>query len=149
MKGGWEAIETTTHQDHVIAHVLGATVMAYFVLDETLHLLLNIGFIWTIYLDGQMVMLPYPVAVAELEIDQQAKAEIKNEIERVLGESEQEDGLQWLSQPPVHCLVTEVQAHANGERRRFVLIGEDASLMIETSIENRGILVGVLDSHLD
>jgi hypothetical protein len=141
MKGGWEAIDTTTHQDHVIAHVLGATVLAYFVLDETLHLLLDIEFIWTIYLDGQMVLLPYPVAVAELEIDEQARAEIKNEIEGVLGEREQEDGLNRLSQPPAHCLITGVGAYANGERRRFVLTGEAASLMIETSLASAEILV--------
>ena len=31
----WTVAETNTHQDHVIAHVIGATVVGYFVWDET------------------------------------------------------------------------------------------------------------------
>ena len=34
----WSEKDTTTHQDHVIAHVLGATVLGYFILDEALYL---------------------------------------------------------------------------------------------------------------
>jgi hypothetical protein len=50
----WTAIETNTHQDHVIAHVVGATVLGYWVFDETFHVLLDIGFIWSMFVDCEM-----------------------------------------------------------------------------------------------
>jgi hypothetical protein len=46
----WTAAETDTHQDHVIAHIIGATPLGYFVWDETAYIVLDIGFIWNIYL---------------------------------------------------------------------------------------------------
>ena len=59
----WVALETSTHQDHVIAHVVGATIRGYLLFDETAYLLLDIGFVWNIYLDGEMGLVPHPVAV--------------------------------------------------------------------------------------
>ncbi len=50
----WTAAETNKHQDHVIAHVIGATPLEYFIHDETAYVLLDIGFIWNIYLDMEM-----------------------------------------------------------------------------------------------
>src|SRR4030095_2185427 len=80
----WSPAATTTHQDHVIAHVIGATVLAYFILDETVFLLLDIGFIWHVYLDGEMGLRPHPVAVAELETAAETKTQIQNEVDAVL-----------------------------------------------------------------
>lgn len=34
MKSEWLPQETTTHQDHVIAHVVGATVLGYFIVAD-------------------------------------------------------------------------------------------------------------------
>lgn len=67
MNTEWVSKETTTHQDHVVAHVIAATVLGYFVLNEALFILLDIGFIWTVYLDGEMALLPQGVAIGELE----------------------------------------------------------------------------------
>jgi len=90
MDANWLPEDTTTHQDHVNAHVIGTSVSGYFVLDEALHILLDIGFIWTIYLDGQMVLLPQTAAVKELEIDVHAKAQLGREIELL-----ERDGRHW------------------------------------------------------
>jgi hypothetical protein len=49
-----DPLETNSHQDHVIAHVLGTTILGSFTWDETLYLLLDIGFVWNIYLDFEM-----------------------------------------------------------------------------------------------
>ena len=49
MINAWTPRDTTTNQDHVIAHVLGATFLGYFVFEEALYVLLDIGFIWTIF----------------------------------------------------------------------------------------------------
>src|SRR5687768_17488456 len=65
----WEPAETNTHQDHVIAHVIGASVLGHFVWDETAYLLLDIGFMWNIYLDGEMGLVPQTLALAELRAD--------------------------------------------------------------------------------
>jgi hypothetical protein len=62
----WTVAETNTHQDHVIAHVIGATPLGHFIWDETAYLLLDIGFLWNIYLDMEMGLVPQSLAVAEL-----------------------------------------------------------------------------------
>lgn len=134
MANTWILKETNTHQDHVIAHVIGATVLAYFIFDEVLYLLLDIGFVWNIFLDGEMGLLPHPVAVSELEIDRQTREQIKNDIEAVLSSRTQD--LAQLHQLPVACLINEVNFFAADERRLFVLVGELGSLEFETSLAN-------------
>ena len=137
----WRLNETNTHQDHVIAHVLGATVLGYFVFDEALYILLDIGFIWTILLDGEMGLLPHPVAANELEIDAPTKAQLKAEIDLLLGNTAPVDQLVQLKLPPVVCQIREVGFFAAGERRRLLITGEEANLVIETSLTAREILV--------
>jgi len=85
----WSEKDTTTHQDHVIAHVLGATVLGYFIHDEALYVLLDIGFIWMIYVDGEMGLLPHPVAVGELDAGEEKRSEIQSDIELLLGKGAQ------------------------------------------------------------
>ena len=84
MDNGWEEAATTTHQDHVIAHVIETTVLGYFVLQDAIHLLLDIGFIWKIYVDGEMGLLPHPVAVAELELEEELLAQLKLDVDWLL-----------------------------------------------------------------
>src|SRR5215204_5143134 len=80
----WTPADTNTHQDHVIAHVIGTTVLGYFVFDETAFLLLDIGFIWHMYLDGEMGLRPHPVAIGELETDQSAKTDLQRDVDATL-----------------------------------------------------------------
>ena len=141
MSTNWLPEDTTTHQDHVIAHVIGATVSGYFVLDEALHILLDIGFIWTIYLDGQMVLLPQTAAVKELEIDAEAKVHLGREIELLERDGRLAQGVGRLTRAPVDCLITEVSFFAKDDRRRLVLQGETANLIIETSLSSAEIEV--------
>ena len=75
----WLAHETGTHQDHVIAHVVGATVLGYFTANEAAQLLLDIGFIWTDYLDGEMGLVPQVMAIAELELDEEEKSSLRED----------------------------------------------------------------------
>ena len=140
MTNAWTPIDTTTHQDHVIAHVLGATFLGYFVFEETLYVLLDIGFIWTIFLDGEMGLLPHPVAVSELEIGEEAREQIKSDIDVLLGDGAGE-GLLRFHLPPVPCQITEVNFFAGGERRRLLIAGEEANLTIETSLETAEVQV--------
>ena len=137
----WLPKETTTHQDHVIAHVIGATAIGYFVFDEALHVLLDIGFVWTIYLDGQMMLLPQVAAVNELGVDASVRSELNREIELLAREGRQTNELKHITPAPVDCLINEVNFFADGDRRRLILTGEDANLAIETSLETAEISV--------
>ena len=141
MKDQWVAQETTTHQDHVIAHVIGATVFGYFVFDEALHVLLDIGFVWTIYLDGEMMLLPQSVAVNELEADAETRSEITGELDLLAREGRLIQDLKHITPAPVDCVIKEVNFFADGVRRRLILTGADADLAIETSLETAEISV--------
>src|ERR1041385_3757276 len=79
----WELAETNTHQDHVIAHVVGASVLGYFTWDETAYLLLDIGFIWNIYLDGEMGLVPQAQAVNELTADDVLRNQIRQDVDAI------------------------------------------------------------------
>ena len=137
----WVATETNTHQDHVIAHVIGATVIGYFIFDETLHVLLDIGFVWSMFVDGEMGLLPHPVASAELAVSVQTRNEIQVDIDNLLAHKLHAEQLRHLTQPQVECVITEVNFFACGDRRRLVVTGEEANLTIETSIETAEIRV--------
>ena len=129
----WTAAETNTHQDHVIAHVIGATVLGHFSTDQAAHLLLDIGFIWTIYVDGEMGLVPDSVAIAEVEASEDAKAELVADAELLHDEGLSTQGLTRMSPAPVECLIKDVLLYAHGERRRVLINGEEANLAVESN----------------
>ena len=146
MSNSWIPKETTTHQDHVIAHVLGATVLGYFIFDEALYVLLNIGFVWTIFLDGEMSLLPHPVATAELELDGPAKNEIRADIDLLLSDNWCAEQLLRMRAAPLQsdghpCEISEVNFFEQDERRRLLLSCENAMLAFETSLSTAEIKV--------
>lgn len=116
----WRPAETNTHQDHVIAHVIGASVVGHFVWDETAYLLLDIGFIWNIYLDSEMGLLPETVALAELEVDENLR--------------------HWepVSTPSP---IQSVDLFESEDGRRLVLNCEATNITLETSFTTREISV--------
>ena len=112
----WTTADTNTHQDHVIAHVIGATPLGHFIWDETAYLLLDIGFVWNIYLDMEMGLVPQALAVTEL-----------NELRDFVDESND------TSTGPIES----VDLFADGDERRLVLNLESGKLLIETSLKDR------------
>jgi hypothetical protein len=136
----WTLKDTTTHQDHVIAHVVGATLLGYFQFDEVLYILLNIGFIWSIFLDGEMGLLPHPVAINELDVPAAEKSEIKSDIDALLADGHAPE-LMRLSPAPVECLIREVSFFAHEEARRLLIVGEQGNVIIETALDTGGIQV--------
>ncbi|MGB7925799.1 MAG: hypothetical protein WCF57_21350 [Pyrinomonadaceae bacterium] len=131
---GWSPQETGKHQDHVIAHVVGATVLGFFVAGEAAHVLLDIGFIWTIYLDGEMGLVPQSVAVDELDVDETVKAELLSDASLLHNEGHGASDLKRFIASPAPCLIGEVSFYADAERRRILMTGEEESLAIETSL---------------
>lgn len=135
----WTELETSTHQDHVIKHVLGASVLGWFVAGEAAHLLLDIGFLWTIYLDGEMNLLPQGVALAELdgdEITSADRAELAFDAQLLLGEGREASELKRFRGAPVECLITAVEFFGSDSQRRIVIKGEVANITVETSLES-------------
>ena len=111
----WTPAETNTHQDHVIAHVIGATPLSYFIWDETAYLVLDIGFVWNIYLDMEMGLLPERLAMSELEVDPKS-----------------------LENKALECgPIESVEFFVDGEERRLELRCETGSVLIETSLSHR------------
>src|SRR5438874_12914060 len=140
----WSPLETTTHQEHVIKHVVGATVLGWFIAGEAAHLLLDIGFLWTIYLDGEMNLLPQGVAIPELDADEingADKATLAFDAELLLNEGREAGGLERFTAAPVECLIAAVELFARESDRRIVIRGELGSLNVEASIEEGEITV--------
>ena len=121
----WRPAETNTHQDHVIAHVIGASVLGHFVWDETAYLLLDIGFIWNIYLDGEMGLVPQTLAMTEL------RSQIGEHFENVTR-------LVPASNPSP---IRSVEFFEDTDGRRLVLICEEHDFILETSFSTREIKV--------
>ena len=115
----WTTAETNKHQDHVIAHVIGATPLSHFIHDETAYLLLDIGFVWNIYLDMEMGLVPQVMAFSELGVD--------------------EESFQTMD---VECgPIDSVELFEDDEERRLVLNCEHGAWVIETSLGHRWIRV--------
>ena len=131
----WVAAETNTHQDHVIAHVIGATVVGFFAWDETAYLLLDIGFIWNIYLDGEMGLVPQSQAINELEASEDFKRALRSDID-VLARDPGDSGLQQLSIPLGRSPILTVDFEQSGNSRRLVIICEESTLVVETSLDS-------------
>ena len=138
----WTPAQLSTHQDHVVAHVIDATVLGYFIFDETLHLILDIGFVWTIYLDGQMVLLPRRAAINEMEVETEVRQQLTAEADllEAAGDSE----LKYWNRMPVDCVIEQVELYESESGRRIVLAGGSSSVVIETSLVTAEISVSVL-----
>ncbi len=141
MENDWDELATTTHQDHVIAHVIGTTALGYIVLGDAIHLLLDIGFIWKIYSDAEMGLLPHPVAVAELDANDELLVQLKTDIEVLLRDDIGVAPLMGLSPLTFRCVISEVQVFTHGDLRQVLLTGEAGSIEIQTSVTSETIRV--------
>ena len=138
----WTPRETGTHQDHVIAHVIGATVLGFYEWDQAIHILLDMGFIWTIYVDGEMGLLPQPVAISELDIDSELRAQLRDDVDLLQRDGRDAEALARFTAAPVDCLIEEVAFEArHDDERRLLIKGEDSNLAIVTSLATGGIQV--------
>ena len=140
----WRETETTTHQDHVIKHVIGATVLGWVIAGDAAHLLLDMGFLWTIYLDGEMNLLPQGVAISELDADDLTsadKTEMAFDADLLMAEGREASGLKRFTAAPKECLITDVNVMSLDSQRRIVIKGQLATLKVETSIESGEITV--------
>jgi len=132
----WTEVETSTHQDHVIKHVIGATVLGWCLAGEAAHFLLDIGFLWTIYLDGEMNLLPQGVAIAEIEGDDVSAAdrtELAFDADLLMSEGRHASGLKRFIAADVDCLIESVDLEGSDTARRIMIRGERGRIGAEMS----------------
>lgn len=142
MTDSWIAFETDAHQDHVVAHVVGATALGYFAREEALHLLLDIGFYWVIYPDAQMTLLHENLVLAGLDDDEE-RGRLRADADSLRARSD-DATLSIMRAAPDGCRIEEVEIFADGARRRLVVRGEGASLAVETCAETGEFVVSEL-----
>jgi hypothetical protein len=133
MKVEWEPEQTGTHQDHVVAHVIGATVLGYFKADDALHLSLDIGFIWTIFADMEMGLVPESLALKELNVGADERARLCDELRQLHAEEADAATLAHVTPAPEGCLIEEVRLLSKDELRRLEIQGEMAGLVVYAS----------------
>jgi len=133
MADEWSPEQTGTHQDHVIAHVIGATVLGYFEADDALHLSLDIGFIWTIFPDAEMELLPQSFALKELNIGEDERASLNDDLRRLHEEEIGADALAQITPAPIGCLIEEVRLLSQGNLRKLEIQGDMAGLVVVAS----------------
>lgn len=141
MDEAWAPAETSTHQDHVIAHVIGSTVLGYLVLADAIHLLLDIGFIWKIYADAEMGLLPHPVAVAELEVTDNEREQIAADIDLRLRLAGDPTAFKRLRVTMSECLIEQVEVFAKDEMKKLILFGEESNLELDMSAKDDSISI--------
>src|SRR5262245_4743004 len=132
----WIELETSTYQDHVIKHVLGATVLGWVKTTGAAHLLLDIGLLWTVYDDAEMNLLPTGVALAELEPEElrdSDRAELVSDADRLMQQGRDAPGLRRFTAAQVECQIQSVELFGIENQRMLLITGEQANLKIECS----------------
>ncbi len=133
----WQSMEISTYQDHVIKHVLGATVLGWVVVGDAMHVLLDVGLLWTIYVNGEMSLMAQHVAIQDLESDELDHAEVlllTSDAQLLISEGREAAGLQRFSGAPVTCMIIMVEVYASDSQRRIVIAGETADIEVESSL---------------
>lgn len=146
----WTELETSTYQDHVIKHVLGATVLGWVVLEDAMHILLDVGLLWTIYINAEMSLMAQGVAIQDLESDTLSTAEVTqlaSDAERLISEGRQATDLVRFVSAPVECTIISVDVFASDDRRKIVIVGESAGIEIETAFDRSSFAIEVSEGR--
>jgi hypothetical protein len=131
-EAGWSEAGADTYREHVVAHVVGATVLGHFEAEDALHLLLDIGFVWTVFVDGQMLLRHERLTLDELGVSEETRAALAGDFDRLHGEAAAGERLALARRAPAGCLVREAALYECGGRRRLVVAGERAGLLVES-----------------
>jgi hypothetical protein len=142
----WTELDTSTFQDHVIKHVLGATVLGWIVIGDAAHLLLDVGLLWTIYVTAEMDLMARSVAIADLEGEYVGRADIlqfESDAQLLISEGREASGLERLTAAPVECVIRGVALFRSDLQRRILIEGEHADIEILTSLDNSKLTINV------
>ena len=140
----WIEIETSTYQDHVIKHVLGATILGWLIAEDAVHFVLDVGLLWTVYINGEMNLMALSGAIQDLESDELPQSvidEVSADAQDLITNGREATGLKHLKAATVDCLITEVQLMGYGAELRTVIRGEISTIAVEASIGEKLIRV--------
>ena len=142
----WIELETSTYQDHVIKHVLGATVLGWIVIEDAVHLLLDVGLLWTIYVTAEMDLMAQSVAIQDLAGNAVSDSDIlqfESDAQLLISEGREATGLVRLTAAPVECVVCGVEIFSCDSQRRILIEGEHAHLEIITNPDNSDLTIQI------
>ena len=148
----WTVLETSTYQDHVIKHVLGATVLGWVVIADAMHVLLDVGLLWTIYVNAEMSLMAQHVAIEDLESDElnhEAVLQLTSDAQRLISEGREATDLERFAGAPVDCTIIAVEVYAASSQRRIAIAGETADIEVETSLEGISFNIGAKPHSLN
>ena len=140
----WTELETSTYQHHVIQHVIGATVLGWFIADDAAHLVLDVGLLWTVYVNAEMNLMALLVAIEDLESEELPKPvidELTSDAELLISDGREATDLKRFTAASVGCLVAEVVLFRTESQRRILIHGEAATIEIQTSTSDGSISV--------
>ena len=135
----WTELETSTYQHHVIKHVIGATVLGWFIAEDAVHFVLDVGLLWTVYVNGEMNLMALFVAIEDLESDELPKSvvdELTSDAQALIDQGREAGGLKRFTAASVGCLVDEVNLFSADSQRRIVIHGETGTIEIRTSTDD-------------
>jgi len=142
----WLPLGTSRHQDHVIAHVRGATALGYFEFDQAAHILLDIGFFWTIYVDGEMALVLQSLAIRDLDLDEEVRTDLFADVQFLHEGLDDNEKLSRMNLSPAGALIREVEIYAGEESRLILVRCEKTDLAIQTSLLTGEIRIGPADA---
>ncbi|HXI23777.1 MAG TPA: hypothetical protein VNG71_07870 [Pyrinomonadaceae bacterium] len=135
----WTELETSTYQHHVIQHVIGATVLGWFIAEDAVHFVLDVGLLWTVYVNAEMNLMALLVAIEDLENEELPKAvidELTTDAQTLIDQGREASGLKRFTAASVVCLVEEINLFAENSQRRIVIHGETGTIEIRTSADD-------------
>src|SRR5947208_3113535 len=135
----WTELETSTYQHHVIQHVIGATVLGWFIAQDAVHFVLDVGLLWTVYVNAEMNLMALFVAIEDLESDELPKFvidELTSDAQALIDQGREASGLKRFTAASVVCLVDEVNLLSAASQRQIVIHGEAGTIEIRTSTDD-------------
>ena len=136
MNSEWSPVETTSYQDHVIAHVRGATALGYFEFDQAAHILLDIGFFWTIFIDGEMALVLQSLAIREFELAEEVRTALFADVQSLHDGLDDNKSLLRMKLAPTGALIKGVGIYALDDNRRILIECEKTNLVIQSSLSS-------------
>ena len=135
----WTELETSTYQHHVIQHVIGATVLGWFIAEDAVHFVLDVGLLWTVYVNAEMNLMALFVAIEDLESEELPKSlidELMSDAQTLIDQGREASGLKRFTAASVGCLVEEVNLFGADAQRRIAIQGEVGTIEIRTSTDD-------------
>jgi hypothetical protein len=135
----WTELETSTYQHHVIVHVIGATVLGWFIAEDAVHFVLDVGLLWTVYVNAEMNLMALSVAIEDLESDELPESvidELASDAQILIEQGREAVGLKRFTAASVGCLVEEINLFSADAQRRIVIRGEAGTIEIHTSTDD-------------